>query len=167
MFHSTRVVLKASSSTMEMRRHESDGLFDKLDTDMDGTLSLGELKQGISKIRSVTGETNFLPARRRLSLPVATFPWSFTALAIFEPPLPSRCLIRGPLSAGLEMKAKQILLEADASHDLKLDKDEFFTFVDKVMHRPHVSMLLLVLLLPLLVAHHELILVHHRAIPDD
>jgi hypothetical protein len=53
MFYSGRIVLKqAAASTIEIRRHL---LFQKLDTDSDGMLTLAELKQGIGKIRSVAG----------------------------------------------------------------------------------------------------------------
>ena len=55
MFHSSRIVLKAAVQTMEGRRNEADLLFDKLDMDSDGVLTLTELKRGIGKIRSVTG----------------------------------------------------------------------------------------------------------------
>ena len=52
---SSRIVLQATVSSLEGRRNEADILFDKLDTDSDGTLTLTELKRGIGKIRSVTG----------------------------------------------------------------------------------------------------------------
>ena len=55
MLHSSRIVLEAAVQTMEGQRNEADILFDKLDTDSDGALTLTELKRGISKIRAVTG----------------------------------------------------------------------------------------------------------------
>ena len=55
MFHSSRIVLQVTVSSLEGRRNEADILFDKLDTDSDGALTLTELKRGIGKIRSVTG----------------------------------------------------------------------------------------------------------------
>ena len=67
MFHSSRIVLKAAVQTMEGQRNEADILFDKLDTDSDGALTLTELKRGISKIRAVTGME--MKARQILASP--------------------------------------------------------------------------------------------------
>ena len=55
MFYSGRIVIQAATSTTEIRRAEAYSLFQKLDVDSDGVLTLAELKQGIGKLRSETG----------------------------------------------------------------------------------------------------------------
>jgi hypothetical protein len=55
MFYSGRIVIQAATSTTEIRRAEAYSLFQKLDVDSDGVLTLAELKHGIGKLRSETG----------------------------------------------------------------------------------------------------------------
>ena len=88
VFYSTNIVMQAASSALEIRRNEADLLFERLDKDSNGKLSLLELKSGLAKIRSVTG---------------------------------------------IEMKAKQVLAEADRDSNLEIDKDEWFAFVVDAM----------------------------------
>jgi hypothetical protein len=88
LLYSTQIVMKAASTSLEIRRHQADLLFERLDKDSDGALSLLELKSGLAKIRSVTG---------------------------------------------IEMKAKQILIEADDDSNKKISKEEWFSFVTDAM----------------------------------
>ena len=48
LLSSTRIVMQATASMLEVRQNEADLLFERLDKDSDGVLSLTELKAGLT-----------------------------------------------------------------------------------------------------------------------